>query len=164
MELVSLFTPVKLQEDPIIGDEGSLYYNTASFVYRLNSRGSWISILDENNIHTLTSNNITQYGDDSTVSFSLTLNESYENNTIYTRSSSNSFIIINTNNDYPVRIGAEFHIVRGGTGKIEFISASPSIKLFSPSPIYLTSQWDTMTLLKLDEDTWLVQGEFRDLY
>lgn len=164
MKFVSLFSPASINTDPIMADEGALYYNTASNSYRAFLGGNWVSLVDENNVHSLTSNSIIEYGDESTVGLSITLNESFENNTIYAISSSVTYIVIDNSVDYPVRIGGEVHIVRGGSGELQVISASPSISLLTPSNIYATSQWDTVTVLKLSDNSWLLQSEFRDLY
>lgn len=164
MKLVSLFNPVSLEQDPSVYDEGDLYYNTASNVYRINSGGNWISLVDQNNARTITSNNIIEYGDDSTQNISVILNESFDNNTLYIRSSSVSYVIIENDADYPIRSGAEIKIVKAGEGNLEIISASPSISIYAPSSIYATAQWDCLTLLKINDATWLIEGEFRDLY
>lgn len=164
MKLVSPFTPASVDRDPVSSGEGSLYYNTSSGVYRAYLGGTWVSLIDENNVHIFASNNMLEYGDETTVGLSITLNESFEGNTINAISSSITYIVLGDPIDYPIRIGAEISIVRGGLGELEIISSSPSITLLTPSNIYATSQWDTVTLLKLSNESWLLQGEFRDLY
>lgn len=163
MKLVSILNLVQLETDPPV-ENGSIYFNTASSLYRVTIDGEWKNLVEENNVHEITANRVVEYGDDSTQTFILFLNESYENNTIFTKSSSTSYIVVGNNIDYPVRIGAEFKIIKAGEGQLQILSASPSISILSPSPIYLTAKNDYIKITKINDDNWLISGEFRDLY
>jgi hypothetical protein len=164
MKFVSLFTPVYLTHDPITGNEGDVYFNTASSTLRVKSQGIWVSLLDENNYSFHTGNIIKTIGDDSTESFSVFFDESFDNSTVFAKAASASQFILGHHEDYPVRTGSQITVIRAGEGSISFVPETASVIFYAPSNIYLTKQWDSVTITNIAEDAWVLQGEFRDLY
>lgn len=164
MKFVSLFSPVYLSGDPSTGNEGDIYFNTASSALRVKSQGIWVNLLDENNHIFHTGNFIKMVGNDSTVSFSTFFDESFDNSTVFATSASASEFILGDHSNYPFRTGTQITIIRAGEGSISFVPGSASVIFHTPSNIYLTKQWDSVTITNVAENVWVLQGEFRDLY
>lgn len=162
MKLVSTFNAVHLNDDPSIAVDGELYFNTASNSYRLYSSGSWV------NIATILDTNppkvINKIGSPETASVYLTLSENFINSTLLISSASSSIVIIPSDNELDVPVGSYVEIIRGrGEGPLD-ITEGDGMSLEVPSTIYLTSQWDSGTLIKIEDNVWTFQAEFRDLY
>lgn len=164
MKFVSLLSPVYLTDDPITGNEGDVYFNTTSESLRIRSKGIWVDLLDENNHIFHTGNIIKTIGDESTESFSTFFDESFDNSTVFAKAASASQFILGHYEDYPFRIGTEITVIRAGEGSISFVPETASVIFYTPSNIYLTKQWDSVTITNIAVNTWVLQGEFRDLY
>lgn len=162
MKFVSTFNAVHLNTDPSIAVDGELYFNTASNSYRLYSSGSWVNIatvLDTNPAKV-----INQIGSPETASVYFTLTKNFINSTIVISSASASNILVPGDNELDVPIGSYVEIIRGhGNGPVDVISGDGNTVEF-PSSIFLTSPWDSGTLVKVEENLWSFQAEFRDLY
>lgn len=164
MKFVSPINPVDLSSDPIVHDEGDIYFNSSSSTLRLHSQGVWVSLLDENNHLTHTGNIIKLVGDDSTVSFSSTLDESFDNSTVYARSASPSEFIIGYHQNHPYRLGTQVRIVRAGNGSITIEPQTASVIIHTPSSSYLTFIGDSVNIINISENEWIIDGPFRDIY
>lgn len=164
MKFLSLFSAINLPSDPELGQNGDIYFNTASSVYRIKGQGIWVDLLDSNNHIYHTFNNSIVLNASPNTSFSVFPDESFDNSTIFAISASASQFVLGYHQNYPFRTGTQFTIVRGGEGNISIIPQNASVTINSPSNIYLTKKWDSLTVTNIGEDNWVLQGEFRDLY
>lgn len=163
MRLVSTFNAVHLTSDPLVATDGELYFNTASNTFRFYSSGSWTNLVDENLLQTEVTDTIFNIGSEESASFTYSLNYENVNGTVIGYSASLSQFILPSNNDDLMPQGSIIRVVHGGDGDIEIIP-HVDVALHSPSPIYLKAKWQSVKLIKTGPDTWLITGEFPDLY
>lgn len=162
MEFVSLFKPVTLASDPQISNDGELYFNSSSNVYRMKTSGSWFSLLNNYSLVTKVGHNVFHFGEGS-ASFNYTLSNEHINGILHFEPTGSGVVIIPDNSEVPIPIGSTFKIVRASSGELD-VAISGSVTLNVPSNIYLKSQWDTINIIKTEENSWILDGEFRDLY
>ena len=163
MKFVSIFSPVNLPADPAISNNGDLYFNTASNVYRVGVSGSWVSLLDTGNMVTNVRSNIFHLGGEEQEIIDVTLTQEYANGILHIGCFDSGIVNIPLNSSEPIEIGSIFKIIRTDVGEI-VVAAATGVTLNSPSLIYLKSVWDSATLIKVEEDSWVLEAEFRDLY
>jgi len=164
MDFYSLIKPVTLSEDPLEAEDGSLYYNNVTLTYRLKTDGVWSDLVHYNNLKTLIAPEIFFAGTPSIASLNFVLQgEYFSENILYVLTASSCNIIIPSDESAPIHAGARITIVRASDGDIS-ISPQEGIELRAPSDVYLTTKWDTVVLNKIFSNTWLLEGDFRDLY
>ena len=163
MKFSSFINPVSLASDPAVGEDGDFYYNTTLKTYRMFVDGVWLSVINniglEEGIVTVVQIN----GDEYTESVSLDIESFHNNYLFYIISASTSYVNLTPSIDEDFPTGASFKVVRGGSGNIEFTTAS-GVSLNSPSDVYLTTIGDVVSVTKLDSLLWLLEGNFPDLY
>lgn len=165
MDFYSLIKPVTLSEDPVEAEDGALYYNDINLTYRMVVDGSWTDVVNYDNLKILIAPETFVIGSPETASLNFTLNQGYSENILYIFSASYCNVIIPDNVADPnIHNGSRVTIVRGGEGDVNIVGGSENIEIETPSNVYLTSRWDTIILNKIFTNTWLIQGEFRDLY
>lgn len=158
MKFLSLFNPVNLSSDPTVSNNGDLYFNTASNVYRVAISGSWVSLLNENDAIL----NVFHFGEGMSESI-VGLTQEYANGVLHLESEGSTLVNLPLNSTEPIRIGSEFKIIRSNSGEVD-ISFDEGVTVNLPSSIYLTAIWDSLIIVKTEEDSWVVEGDFRDLY
>lgn len=162
MEFVSLFKPVTLNSDPQVSSNGEMYFNSASSVYRMRVSGSWISLINNLTFVDKVVHKVYHFGG-GVDSFNYTLSTEHVNGILHFEPSGSGNITIPDNSVEPIPVGSIFKIVRASEGELDF-SISGSVTLNVPSDIYLKGVWDTIDLIKTEENSWILSGEFRDLY
>lgn len=163
MKIVSTLNVVNLTEDPSLTSDTNLYFNTASNVYRYYNSGSWVNLLDSSQLVVNTRSNVFEVGTLASASFTHMLSSDYINGVVIGVSEYDSQFIAPSYSTDPVSIGSSIKVIRGGSGDIEVI-ADGDTNLNIPSSIYLTTQWKTVTLIKTASNSWVVDGEFPDIY
>lgn len=164
MEFTSLIKPVSLLSDPQASNDGSLYFNTASNVYRYFISGSWISLIDAKEHVTNVVSKTFLIGGPTTAYLSYTLNDDQiMGGTISVYAASAALITIPDESSVDTHIGSSFKIIRSGPGSVGIMGAE-NVNILKPSSVYLTARYSTVTIIKLDEDLWLMSGEFPDIY
>jgi hypothetical protein len=163
MKFVSTFNAVHLNEDPLIASDGELYFNSASNVFRYHTSGSWVSIIDAHTLREEVIDTIFNVGTEESASFTYTLNSSNVNGSVIGYSASLSKFILPSDDDDLMPTGSIIRIIHGGDGDIE-IDPHVDVTLHAASPIYLKSKWQTAKLIKTSVNTWILTGEFPDLY
>ena len=162
MKFVSTFNAVHLNEDPSVASDGELYFNSASNVFRYYTSGSWNNLITSSDISNINPSVYT-IGDVSTASLSLILNESYINSILVVYGQETVNITIPSDDELDAAIGSNFRFIKAGEADFNFIEDGGVI-INMPSSIFLTSEWSTASIIKINENTWLVDSEFPDLY
>lgn len=162
MEFVSLFKPVTLNSDPQVSNNGELYFNSASNVYRMKVSGSWVNLINSLSFVDKVVHKIFHFGENQET-FNYTLSTEHVNGILHFEPTGSGVITIPDNSIDPIPVGSMFKVVRASTGELD-IAISGSVTLNVPSNIYLKSQWDTVNIIKTEENSWILDGEFRDLY
>lgn len=163
MKLVSTLNLVNLSSDPALATGTDLYFNTASSVYRYYDSGSWVSLLNSNDLVVNTRSNVFEVGNLASSSFTHTLDSEYINGIILNVSSYKVKFIAPANSIDPIPVGSLIKVMRGGTGEVE-IESDGGCVVQTPSSIYLTSQWKVATLIKTASNSWVIDTEFPDIY
>lgn len=163
MELVSLFNAVKLVQDPISADEGSLYFNTASNVYRYHTSGSWRNLLSDKSLESLNVKNVYNFGSDTTASISVTLSNNYINSILSINAIDRAEVFIPSDSESSIPVGSSIKILKSGPADTH-IRERPGVTLNIPSSIYLNAQWSSGTLYKIDSNSWIFETEYPDIY
>lgn len=163
MKLVSTLNVVNLVSDPALTTGTDLYFNTASNVYRYYNSGSWISLLDSNQLVVNTRSNVFEVGGLASSSFTHTLNSEYINGIILNVSSYKVKFVAPRNSIDPIPVGSLIKVMRGGSGEVA-VESDGGCVVQSPSNIYLTSQWKVATLIKTASNSWVIDTEFPDIY
>ncbi len=163
MKLVSTFSPVSLPSDPLIGSDGELFYHSASGIYRYFTSGSWVSLINANSHLTSTVSTIFNIGSPSIAYLSHTFSDAEIGGTLVVVSASSGLVVIPDSDSSQAHIGTSFYVMRGGHGTVGVIGDGGAT-VIKPSPHYLTAIYSCVKLLKIDEDLWLMTGEFPDIY
>lgn len=163
MNFASFINPVHLNSDPESGEDGDFYYNTTLNTYRMRVDGVWLSVINNLALDQATNYSVVISGDEYTQSVSLDLESFHKNTIFYIISASTSYVNIPNDNLDLFPHGGSFRVVRGGAGPIEINSAS-GVTLNLPSNVYLTVTGDAVSITKLEDALWLVEGNFPDLY
>ena len=163
MKFVTKFSAVNLLSDPQLALDGELYFNTASNVFRYYNSGSWLSIIDTHILKEQITDTIFNVGSDQTASFSYTISNLNVNGSIIGSSASISKFIIPSDDDNFIPTGSIIRIVHAGLGSVEIVPHI-DVSLHYPSSIYLKSRWQSVNIIKTDDNTWILTGEFPDLY
>ena len=164
MKLVSLFSPVELGADPQSGQSGELYFNSASNVYRYFSSGSWINLISSTDHVTNVVGKIYNIGSASIANLSHVITDDQAVGGILSvTTASSTAIMIPDESSLVVHIGSSFTVIRNGYGTVGILGDGGTTVL-KPSTHYLTAQYSTVKLTKLDEDLWSMSGEFPDIY
>jgi len=160
MEFTNLFSPVHLEEDPSIGSNGQLYFNTASSVYRVFYDSQWNSLAG---IEDIPQPQAFVFGDRGLAVFNFSLQPEHINNTVVLLSASANIVSIqNTTLDsYP--LGTYMDFIRGGPGTVSF-TPEEGVTLNKPDDVYLTAVWQSVRLTKINDNEWVLSGEFPDIY
>jgi hypothetical protein len=165
MDFYSLIKPVTLSEDPIEAEDGALYYNDVNLTYRMMVDGSWTDVVNYSNLKILVAPETFIVGSPTTASFDFLLNQGYSENILYVFSASYCNIVVpDVASDPSIHAGSRVTIVRAGEGNVNIVAGSENVEIETPSNVYLTSKWDAIILNKIFTNTWLIEGEFRDLY
>jgi len=162
MKLVSTLKLVKLDSDPSSVEEGELYFNSSENRFKVGTSGSWVNIIDTNNYNITSSRSVSTISNGSS-SFSYAVLYEDSNSILLADSASSVNFIVPSNETYEIPVGSSIKVVRSGEGSVEFTGES-GVTINSPSDIYLTAQWSDIDLIKVDTDTWILSGEFPDIY
>lgn len=164
MNLVSLFNPVSLPNDPEFGNEGDLYYNTTLETYRVKLNNEWTSLINYKNLKISLAPEIFTIGSPDTASVSVLLQQEYAENILKCRSASLTQIVIPNLSDSNVHIGSRIGIIRDGLGEVEIVKEDDAIEFSPPSDIYLTKPGTEVRIINTGYNQWIMTGEFPDLY
>ena len=162
MEFVSLFKPVTMNSDPQVSSNGEMYFNSASSVYRMRVSGSWVSLVNNLTFVDKVIHKVYHFGE-GLDTFNYTLSTEHVNGILHFEANDSGSITIPDNSVQPIPIGSTFKIIRASGGELD-VAISGSVTLNAPSFIYLQGIWDTIDLIKTEENSWVLSGEFRDLY
>ena len=162
MRLASTLKVVNLPSDPVSTESGQLYFNTQDNSFRVSSSGSWYNVLDANNFDIESSKTVTDVSS-SAAYFSYTIVEDDRNSILLADSASISNFIVPLNSTYEIPIGISIKVVRSGEGAVQF-TGEAGVTINSPSEIYLTAQWSDIDLIKIGTNSWILSGEFPDIY
>jgi hypothetical protein len=163
MKFVSTVSPVSLTSDPVNGTDGELYFNSSSGVYRYFTSSSWVSLIDTKSHVTNIVSNIFNIGSTASAYISHTLANNEIGGTLVMVSASSALIVIPDSDSSTFHVGSSFYVMRGAQGTVGVIGDGGT-SILKPSPHYLTAVYSYIKLLKIDEDLWLMTGEFPDIY
>lgn len=162
MRLATTLKVINLPSDPASTESGQVYFNTQDNSFKVSTSGSWFSLLDVNNFDiksARTVNNISS----SAAYFSYTILNDDSNSILLADSESISNFIVPLNSTYEIPVGTSIKVVRSGEGEVQFTGES-GVTINSPSEIYLTAQWSDIDLIKVGTNSWILSGEFPDVY
>lgn len=163
MKFVSLFGPLNLPEDPAIGQEGDIYYNTTENEYRGFIGNQWRSIISDENIKIRIAPEIFTIGS-GTASTSVILEQYHSENIIYCVSASLTNIIIPEQSTTSIHVGSRIGVARGSNGNVQVIAGGPEVELNLPSSIYLTKMGTEGRLINVGFNKWIFDAEYPDIY
>lgn len=162
MRLATTLKVVNLPSDPASTESGQIYFNTQDNSFKVSTSGSWFSLLDVNNFDIQSAKTVTEISS-SAAYFSYTIVENDSNSILMSESASISNFIVPSNSTYEIPIGTTIKVVRSGEGEVQFTGES-GVTINSPSDIYLTAQWSDIDLIKVGTNSWILSGEFPDIY
>jgi hypothetical protein len=162
MKLVSTLKIVSLESDPEIFEDGELYFNTTTNQIRVSYDGLWSNIVDDEKLELSFARRVAETGD-LQENFSYFIVSADQNSVLLANSASPVNFIIPNNFTRYIDIGTSIKVVRGGSGSVNFIEES-GVTLRRPDSIFLNSTWDSVDLLKINTNEWLLEGNFPDLY
>ena len=160
MKFTNLFSPVHLSEDPAVGSDGQIYFNTVDNKYRVFYNDQWNTLLDEYTFPVVESFHI---GSASVTDVTIDLSSLYIHNIITVFSASNNYINIGLTNNSEFPLGSYVDVIRGGPGEVIFNPES-GVTLRQSSSVYLTAAWQTARILKTGTNEWVLDTEFPDIY
>jgi hypothetical protein len=157
VKFVSPFNPVHLESDPSAAVDGDLYFNSSSNVFRYHFSGSWASLYT-----TLDSQKkVFNFGGDGVLNFTESINESHQDSTVIATCTASCTILLPDDSVLDLQKGFRFTLVRGGIGKVNL---GEDYLLFYPDPNYLNARWQSIDVIKIGPDSWIIDGEFPDIY
>jgi ABC-type antimicrobial peptide transport system ATPase subunit len=162
MKLVTTIKILNLDNDPEVFEDGELYFNKNTNKIRLSYDGLWSNLVDDENLELLFARRVTEVKD-LEQNFSYIITTQDQNSVLISNSASHVDFIIPNNSTYSIDIGTSIKVVRGNIGEINFIEES-GVVLRTPDENYLNSVWNTIDLLKINTNEWILEGEFPDLY
>jgi predicted thioredoxin/glutaredoxin len=162
VRLVSTLKIINLSSDPEIFEDGEVYFNDSDNTIRMAYSGSWVTLINENNLELSYARKIDSITD-SSASFSYMILNSDQNSILLANSASSVTIIIPNNSTENIEIGSSIKIVRSGEGSVQFTEES-GVTLNAADSNYLTAQWTSIELVKVDTNNWFIDGEFPDIY
>lgn len=162
MKLASTLKMVSLTTDPEYIEDGAVYFNPVEQCVKLSYNGQWIKLIDELNLE------LSFLRDVKTIptvgaSFTWTLLSSEQNAILLANSASGMSLVIPNNNTENIEIGSSIKVVRSGPGSVTF-DTETGVTLQKADDVYLTSEWTTIDLIKIDTNQWVLDGEFPDIY
>lgn len=164
MKFVSLFSPVPLVTDPQIAEDGQLYFNSASNIYRYFYSGSWTSLISSNSHVTNVVGNVFPIGSPTTAYLThVPTEQQLVGGILLMNTASSGLIMIPDQDSSDVHIGSSFTVIRTGDGTVGILG-NGNCNVLKPSEDYLTAKYSSVKLTKLDEDLWSISGEFPDIY
>lgn len=164
MKFVNLFSPVPLQSDPQIAEDGELYFNSSSNIYRYFYSGSWASLITSNSHVTNVVGKVYNIGAPDVAYLShIVTDDQAVGGILLINTASSTAIMISDSDSLDAHVGCSFTVIRNGTGTVGIIGDG-NTSIISPSPHYLTAQYSTVKITKLGEDLWSISGEFPDIY
>jgi hypothetical protein len=162
VRLVSTLKVVNLSDNPELFEDGEIYFNNVDNTIRMAYSGSWVNLINESNLEFSYARKVDSITDSSS-SFSYMILNSDQNSILLANSASAVNIIIPNNNTENIDIGSSIKVVRSGAGSVQFIEESGVI-LNSADQNYLTAQWTSIELVKINTNEWIIDGEFPDIY
>lgn len=162
MRLVSTIKMVNLSADPEIFEDGEVYFNTSENSVRMAYSGSWVNLINEDNLELSFAKAVDEITGE-TASFSYMLLASEQNSILLANSSSAVSVVIPHNDTAAIDIGSSIKVVRSGAGEVQF-NVESGVTLRTADANYLTAQWTSADLIKIDTNEWLLDGEFPDIY
>ena len=162
MRLVSTLKMVNLSSDPQIFDDGEFYFNTAANTVKMSYSGSWVNLINQDNLETSFVRDVNLITDPSD-SFSYLILSSEQNSILLANSASSVSFIVPNNNTEAIDVGSAIKVVRSGPGSVDF-TPEAGVTLNIADPNYLTAQWTSADLIKIDTNEWFLDGEFPDIY
>lgn len=162
MRLVSTLKMVNLPSDPQIFDDGEFYFNTTNNTVKMSYSGSWVNLINESNLETSFVRDVNLITD-SSASFSYMILSSEQNSILLANSASSVSFIVPNNNTETIDIGSSIKVVRSGPGNVYF-TPEAGVTLNIADSNYLTAQWTSSDLIKIDTNEWFLDGEFPDIY
>lgn len=162
MRLVSTIKMVNLGSDPSVFEDGEVYFNTNDKTVRMSYSGSWVNLINDKNLELSFSRKVESISD-STASFSYLILSSDQGSILLANSASLVNIVIPNNDTENIEVGSSIKIVRSGEGSVQFTEES-GVNLHLADLNYLTAQWTSAELFKIDTNEWFLDGEFPDIY
>lgn len=162
MKLASTLKLVKLTSDPENLEDGELYFNSSDNSLRASNSGSWVNLIDTQNIDVKSSKTVSTISSES-ASFSYLIVENDTNSILLAESESSINFIVPLDSTYEIPVGTTIKVVRSGEGEVQFTGEN-GVTINSPSEIYLTAQWSDIDLIKVGTNSWILSGEFPDVY
>lgn len=162
MRLASTIKVLNLSSDPSSTENGQLYFNTQDLSFKVSNSGSWFNVLDTSNFDIKSAKTVTDVSS-SAAYLSYTIVEDDVNSILLADSASISNFIVPLNSTYEIPVGISIKVVRSGEGEVQFTGEN-GVTINSPSDIYLTAQWSDIDLIKIGTNSWVLSGEFPDIY
>lgn len=162
MRLASTLKTVSLTSDPGYIEDGAIYFNSVEQCLKLSYQGTWVKLINELNLEISYLKEIDLLPIDEPASTWVILS-SQQNAIILANSASSLSLVVPNNLSEHIDIGSIITVVRSGPGTVSFIPED-GVTLRSPDENYLTSQWKTIDLIKINTDEWVLDGEFPDIY
>lgn len=162
MRLVSTLKMVSLSTDPGIFNDGEMYFNTSNNTIRLSYSGSWVDLINANNLELSFSKDINSITNGA-ASYSYLILNSQQNSILLADSASTVNFIVPSNSTEQIDTGSSIKVVRSGVGSVIFTPES-GVTLHEANSNYLTSQWTSIDLIKIGANEWFLDGEFPDIY
>lgn len=160
MKFVNLFSAVHLSEDPIIGSDGQMYFNTTDKVYRVYYNDQWNTLLDQYTFPTIEEFVV---GSASVNTVITEIVPMFHHNILVLYSASVNQINLTATNNSEFPIGTYVDIVRGGPGRVT-IEPEAGQELRKADDTFLTAVWQSARIIKTGTNTWLLNAEFPDIY
>lgn len=162
MRLVSTLKMASLASDPGVQEDGEVYFNTVENTVRMSTSGSWVNLINENNLELSFAKTVTNITD-SSASFSYLILSSDQNSVLLADSASSVNFVVPNNSTEEIEVGTSIKVVRSGVGSVQFTEES-GVTLNAADSNYLTAQWTSIDLIKIGTDEWFIGGEFPDIY
>ena len=162
MKLVTTLKIVNLPLDPVLFEDGEIYFNSETNRIRVSYDGLWSDLIDGDNLELSFARRVSGIED-------LEQNGSYlivsadQNAILLSTSASHVNFIIPSNSTQYIDIGTSIKVVRAGSGSVDF-SEEYGVVLRKADENYLNSTWTSLELIKINTNEWLLDGEFPDLY
>jgi hypothetical protein len=153
---------VNLTSDPEVFEDGEIYFNTVSNKVRLSYEGLWSNLVDDENLEISFARRVTEI-EDLEQNFSYLIVSLDQNSILISNSASPVDFIIPNNSTYPIDIGTSIKVIKGGQGRVDFTEES-GVTLRKPDENYLNSMWQSLELIKINTNEWILEGNFPDLY
>lgn len=162
MRLVSTLKMVTLDADPIVEEDGEVYFNTVENTVRMSNSGSWVNLINDSNLELSFAKTVSSISNAS-AEFSYLILSSDQNSILLAESASSVNFVVPNNSTEEIEVGTSIKVVRSGVGSVQFTGES-GVTINAADSNYLTAQWTGVDLIKISANEWFIDGEFPDIY